>query len=102
MSDEFIERILSGHKSAAQKLHNPGAAADLEAKLEDVKSRLSNILKAIEVGIFNETTQERMEELTARRKELAKEIHDAGVPFETWLIDYRVRVLQDLLKEGTP
>ncbi len=32
-------------------------------------------------------------------KELAKEIHDAGVPFETWLIDYRVRVLQDLLKE---
>ena len=32
-------------------------------------------------------------------KELAKEIHDAGVPFETWLIDYRVRVLKNLLKE---
>ena len=32
-------------------------------------------------------------------KELAKEIHDAGVPFETWLTEYRVRVLQDLLKE---
>ena len=32
-------------------------------------------------------------------KELAKEIHDAGVPFETWLVDYRVRVLQNLLKE---
>ena len=35
-------------------------------------------------------------------KELAKEIHDAGVPFETWLTDYRVRVLKDLLKEETP
>ena len=35
-------------------------------------------------------------------KELAKEIHDAGVPLETWLVDYRVRVLQDLLKEETP
>ena len=35
-------------------------------------------------------------------KELAKEIHDAGVPFETWLTDYRVRVLKDLLKEENP
>ena len=32
-------------------------------------------------------------------KGLAKEIHDAGVPFETWLTEYRVRVLQELLKE---
>ena len=32
-------------------------------------------------------------------KDLAKEIHDAGVPFETWLTEYRVRVLQELLKE---
>ncbi len=32
-------------------------------------------------------------------KDLAKEIHDAGVPFETWLAGYRARVLQNLLKE---
>ena len=32
-------------------------------------------------------------------KDLAKEIHDANVPFETWLTEYRVRVLQELLKE---
>ena len=32
-------------------------------------------------------------------KDLAKEIHDAGVPFETWLTEYRVRVLRELLKE---
>ena len=32
-------------------------------------------------------------------KDLAKEIHDAGVPFETWLTEYRVLVLQELLKE---
>ena len=36
-------------------------------------------------------------------KELAKQIHDANVPFETWLIGYRVRVLQNMLKgEETP
>ncbi len=32
-------------------------------------------------------------------KELAKEIHEAGIPFETWLAGYRTKVLQDLLKE---
>jgi len=32
-------------------------------------------------------------------KELAKEIHDANVPFETWLVSYRVRVLQNMLNK---
>ena len=31
-------------------------------------------------------------------KELAKEIHDAGIPFETWLIRYRTQRLLELLK----
>ncbi len=30
-------------------------------------------------------------------KEAAKEIHEANVPFETWLTDYRVRVLKEIL-----
>ena len=33
-------------------------------------------------------------------KEWAKEIHDANVPFETWMTEYRVKVLKDLLKGG--
>lgn len=32
-------------------------------------------------------------------KEFAKEIHEAGVPLETWLVDHRVRVLRELLSE---
>ena len=35
-------------------------------------------------------------------KELAKEIHEANVPFETWLIGYRTQRLQELLKEEDP
>ena len=35
-------------------------------------------------------------------KELAEEIHEANVPFETWLLGYRVRVLREMLKEVTP
>lgn len=33
-------------------------------------------------------------------KELAKEIHDADVPLETWLIQYRMDLIADLLEEG--
>ena len=36
-------------------------------------------------------------------KERAKEIHEANIPLETWLISYRVQVLQKMLKgEETP
>ena len=33
-------------------------------------------------------------------KELAKEIYDANMPLETWLIGHRVRVLQEMMKEA--
>ena len=31
-------------------------------------------------------------------QELAKEIHDADVPFETWMIGYRIRTIEKILK----
>ena len=34
-------------------------------------------------------------------KEFAKEIHEANIPFETWLARYRVKVLKELLGKGT-
>lgn len=38
------------------------------ANIKDVENKLNNIMKAIEMGIFNETTQERMKELEERKK----------------------------------
>ena len=35
-------------------------------------------------------------------KEAAKEIHEANVPFETWLAGYRVKVLEEILSRGNP
>ena len=34
-------------------------------------------------------------------KEFAKEIHDANIPYETWLAGYRVKVLKELLSRDT-
>ena len=33
-------------------------------------------------------------------KEYAKEIHEANIPFETWLIQYRIRLLKELFGES--
>ena len=35
-------------------------------------------------------------------KEYAKEIHDADIPLETWLINHRVELLRELLKDLGP
>ena len=35
-------------------------------------------------------------------KEYAKEIHDANIPLETWLINHRVELLRELLKNADP
>ena len=32
-------------------------------------------------------------------KEYAKEIHEANVPFETWLTEYRVKVLKEIVND---
>lgn len=40
----------------------------LIASIKDVDSKLNNIMKAIEAGIFNETTQARMQELQDRKR----------------------------------
>ena len=34
-------------------------------------------------------------------KEFSKEIHDANIPYETWLTEYRVKVLKELLGRDT-
>lgn len=46
----------------------------LRAQLKDVDNRLDNLLKAIEAGIFNETTAERMKELEEQKQLLVNEL----------------------------
>ncbi len=71
LQDEtLIDRIVSGYAAALEEAFADTQKQALQAELDDVNMRLSNILKAIEAGIFNETTQERMAELTAARAEL--------------------------------
>ena len=46
----------------------------LQASIKDVETKLNNIMKAIEAGIFNETTQQRMQELQERKNAYNEEL----------------------------
>ena len=48
--------------------------ATLENRLADVKKSLGNLLKAVEAGIFSETTQTRMAELEAEQRQLTAQL----------------------------
>ena len=49
----------------------------LQAELKDVETSLANILKAIEAGVFNATTKERMDALDARKQMLTAALQSA-------------------------
>lgn len=49
-------------------------AASLEAQIKDIDNKLGNIMRAIEAGIFNETTQERMSQLQEQRSLFSDEL----------------------------
>lgn len=52
----------------------------LEIKLAEIQKSTDNILKAIEAGIFNDTTKKRMDELEAQRSEIESEL--AGIQLQ--------------------
>lgn len=74
LNDDFIDWLIRQYDEAAAELRDDSKKLALQAELEDVNTRLGNILKAIEAGIYNETTQARMTELSTRRKELERAI----------------------------
>lgn len=70
LQDNFIEWIVGCYDKAALQIRDDSKKNELQAELQEVNTKLSNILKAIEAGIFNETTQQRMTELMDMRKDL--------------------------------
>lgn len=103
MSDAFTEWVVSGYAAAVAEIQADTKKRALQAELDDVTMRLSNILKAIEAGIFNESTQRRMEELSTARKDLEREIRmeEAANKLPTqdevrfWLYELRSGNLED-------
>jgi len=54
----------------------------LNAALDETNKAMSNLVKAMEAGIFNETTKTRMDELDNRKAELAAALADAKLKLD--------------------
>ncbi|NCC69393.1 MAG: prepilin-type N-terminal cleavage/methylation domain-containing protein, partial [Clostridia bacterium] len=76
--DELIDLIAENTYRYYVEQNTDTAYTDsLQAELKDVETSLANILKAIEAGIFNATTKERMDALDARKQMLAAALQSA-------------------------
>lgn len=51
----------------------------LKSNLKETQAALNNILKAIEAGIFNDTTKARMDELEAQKRQITDAIQQAQI-----------------------
>jgi len=68
---ELLEFIADQTYEYYKKENSESAYTDaLQANLRDVEKSLANIMRAIEAGIFNDTTRSRMEELEEQKKQI--------------------------------
>lgn len=80
MSDDKISAIAKQvYEYYAAENSDTSYLDGLKAELKQVESAMSNIVRAIEAGIFNAATKDRMDELDAQRAALEAAIADASI-----------------------
>ena len=74
MNDALLDWIVAGYEKAVALVRNDTKKEALQEELSEVNKQIDNFLKAIGAGVFNELTQQRMEELRDTRKDLEEAI----------------------------
>lgn len=77
LNDDVIDYLVAEIMKVQESDATSSELSVLRKEKRDVERSLSNIMKAIEAGIFNETTAERMTQLEHRIKELSIDISKA-------------------------
>lgn len=82
--------------------HNIDYALSIKRQIQEIDNAQSNILKAIEAGIFNNTTKNRMDELEQQRHDLESELANLKL-MENQLLtrEYILFYLRDLRNGDT-
>ena len=70
MDDNVIQWLVDGYDAFIKQYRTQSLLATYERDLEAVNKSIKNILRAIEQGIFTETTKDRLEELESERRHL--------------------------------
>lgn len=96
-NDQLLELIAENtYRYYVEQNTDTAYTNSLQAELKDVETSLSNILKAIEAGIFNATTKERMDALEARKQMLTAALQ--SVKLKQGLSLTKERILYFLLR----
>lgn len=79
LTDEAIEKIAESAVRLQEAERDTSVLESLKAQLKEKENALNNIMKAIEAGIFNNTTAARMQQLEAEKTDLLNLIADAEI-----------------------
>ncbi len=74
LQDDVLDLIIDGYHRFMEKARAESALTAMVKELEQNKKASANLLKAVEMGIINETTKARFQELEDQRKELERSI----------------------------
>lgn len=86
---------------AYQHQQSPDNPLDpLKAQLADVERSLGNLMKAIEAGIFSDTTKERLAELESQKRELSAQISVATAEAENALTREEIIATLEMFRDG--
>lgn len=76
LQDDVIEKIADLIMAYKKKVEESSELGYLEERLKESKAASKNIMKAIEAGIFNNTTNDRLKELEQEQAELVEQINE--------------------------
>ncbi len=74
LTDDVIDWIADGIVAWSEKTEREAGLNIIESQIEDNQKALSNMMKAIEMGIISETTQARLQELEKDKRELSAKL----------------------------
>lgn len=101
LQDDIIENISQAAVDLQERERDTSVLDGLKAKLRETESALNNIVKAIEKGIFNDTTAARMQQLEDDKKDLKNLIADAEIE-QPMLTKDQVSFFLHKMKKGDP
>ena len=74
MNDEILDKIIEGYRRFLESARKDSAITAMEAELKQTNKSISNLIKAVELGIMSESTAARLQELEDLRHELEQSI----------------------------
>ena len=101
-SAEVIDWLVQGYIELKQQARDNSDLPIMEEELKDRKKALGNLLRAVENGIFNNTTNERMRELEEEIKTLEHSIEIGKLMFDEAVDGDRLVFYLHKISQGHP